>query len=166
MVGAVEQFSTFRAESTSNTAIPYYCSMILNARYRLRNASILTSFSCSHTTQYRTRTSTCTFEACTVQYLYLYSYQYLRYEYLYRYEYIYGMQELNFAEIIIPVLTTVYTRIIRTRTGGARIRFPLFCGGCITRAPVVCLYSDRSHFEGTAAVCITSEGFRLEFPSA
>ena len=113
MVEAIEQNRSNPAESSSSTAIPYYCSMILNARYRLRNASILTSFSCSHTTQYRTSTSTCTVEACTVQYLYLYSYQYLqyRYEYLYRYEYIYGMQELNFAEIIIPVVTIIHVHV-------------------------------------------------------
>ena len=53
-----------------------------------------------------------------------------------------------------------------TDTGGTRIRIPLFHRGWITPVLGVCRYSDRSHFEGTAAVCITSEGFRLEFPSA
>ena len=49
---------------------------------------------------------------------------------------------------------------------GARIRDGLFWGERITPVLGVCRYWDRSHFEATAAVCITSEGFRLEFPSA
>eukprot|EP01043_Picozoa_sp_COSAG02_P013444 COSAG02_NODE_538_length_20609_cov_7.009703_13_plen_175_part_00 len=52
------------------------------------------------------------------------------------------------------------------RTGGTRIRNGLFWGGWITPVLGVCRYSDRSHFEATAAADPTSEGFRLEFPYA
>eukprot|EP01043_Picozoa_sp_COSAG02_P005500 COSAG02_NODE_149_length_33622_cov_118.075948_9_plen_98_part_00 len=49
---------------------------------------------------------------------------------------------------------------------GTRIRNGLFRRGWITPVLGVCRYSDRSHFEATAAADPTSEGFSLEFPYA
>ena len=65
--------------------------------------------------------------------------------------------------ILFPRLGGLLTMLL---TGGTRIRNGLFHRGWITPVLGVCRYSDRSHFEATAAVHTISEGFRLEFPSA